>query len=316
VETKPTPSIRWRMSLIVSAGLILLIVTTFVISLMVSAAVNQDDERLALLAASPSETNVQRILTGEQDDAIIALLNRALTTHDETAINQAVNLIRLRRADNVGMVRGMYAALFISSLMFLLIGLWFTQQIIVAPVEELDRIANRIASGDLDTPVVLEGQGEFRDLTSTFESMRLKLRYSYEQLTRWTRDLEARVAQRTQELTALSQVIAAASRSLESDAVLRTALEQSLQVVGVESGGSKTKRRINSNLPLGVVCRMRCVIKCACWNWAKVQPVARRRRRKRLWWKMSLNRPKWSKILRFKKAFAVSSPYRFEFTAA
>jgi two-component system nitrate/nitrite sensor histidine kinase NarX len=154
-----------------------------------------------------------------------------------SGLAQVTYLVRLRHESSTGMVRGMFASLFFSSLVFLLIGLWFTGQIVIMQVEALDAIANRIAAGDLDTPVTLDGQGEFIALANSFEKMRLELRQSREQLTRWMRDLEQHVAERTQQVTALSQVIAAASHSLELDTVLKTALEQVLQVMNAETGG-------------------------------------------------------------------------------
>jgi two-component system nitrate/nitrite sensor histidine kinase NarX len=166
------------------------------------------------------------------------------------SLAEATRLVGLRRADGIGMVRGMYATLFLSSFLFLLFGLWFMQQSVVAPVEDLDRIAQRIAEGDFDTPVALGGQGEFFDLARSFETMRRELQRSRDQVTRWTRDLEAHVAERTQQISALSEVIAAASRSLELDTVLRTALEQALKVIGAETGALWLKNDEAHNLQL------------------------------------------------------------------
>lgn len=155
----------------------------------------------------------------------------------QAALAEAADLVRERRDQNVGMVRGMYAALFIASLIFLLIGLWFIQQVIVVPLEALHQAVQRIAAGDLDTPATLGGASEFEELARSFEGMRLELRESRRRLERWTSDLEAAVAQRTDQLAALSQVIAAASRSLDLETVLRTALEQALQAMKLELGG-------------------------------------------------------------------------------
>lgn len=166
---------------------------------------------------------------GERADAAVAAV--------QTALAEAEQAVRVRREQNVGMVRGMYAALFVASLIFLLIGLWFIQQAIVAPLEALHQAVQRIAAGDLDTPTTLGGASEFEELAQSFEGMRLELRESRRRLERWTGDLEAAVAQRTDQLAALSQVIAAASRSLDLDTVLRTALEQALQAMRLEMGG-------------------------------------------------------------------------------
>ncbi|MCX7707728.1 MAG: GAF domain-containing protein [Anaerolineae bacterium] len=155
----------------------------------------------------------------------------------EAALAEAERAVQVRHDQNVGMVRGMYAALFVASLIFLLIGLWFIQQAIVAPLEALHQAVRRIAAGDLDTPTTLGGASEFEELAQSFEGMRLELRESRRRLERWTSDLEAAVAQRTDQLAALSQVIAAACRSLDLDTVLRTALEQALQAMRLEMGG-------------------------------------------------------------------------------
>ncbi len=111
-----------------------------------------------------------------------------------------------------------------ASLIFLFIGLWFIQQIIVTPLESLHQAVQRIAAGDLDTPLAPAGASEFQELAHSFEDMRLELRESRGRLERWAGDLEAAVALRTEQLAALSQVTATASRSLEMETLLRTAL--------------------------------------------------------------------------------------------
>ncbi|MBI5650877.1 MAG: GAF domain-containing protein [Chloroflexi bacterium] len=249
--------IRLRASLIFFAGLFLLISATVFITFQISDAVARDDARLSALAqmraawnADPSPTrlsNSARALLFERpDEQTIAESLERLTTVAQSshadaditrAFDDAARVIQLRRESNAGMVRGMFAALFLSTIAFLMIGLWFTQQTIVAPVESLDRIARRIAEGDFETAVALDGEGEFRELARSFETMRVNLRQSREQTNRFTRELETHVSTRTQQLAALSQVIATASRSLELETVARTALDQSLEVIGVETGG-------------------------------------------------------------------------------
>lgn len=199
--------IRLQTGFIFFVGLFLLITTTIVITYIISSTIEPDTVNL-----SPGSN----------------VFEQREETEDSLKIQQAAQM---------GMVRGMYAALFLSTLIFLLVGLWFTEQTIVAPVEALYQIANRIASGDLDTPVALGGHGEFLTLSHNFETMRLRLQQSREQLLRWAESLQMHVARRTQQISALSQVVATASRSLDLDEVLRTALNQSLQVMDVEIGG-------------------------------------------------------------------------------
>lgn len=185
-------------------------------------------ERLALERA----LSAWQALLAADDERVVAAAAAV-----RAALDEAERSIRTRREQNIGMVRGMYAALFVASLIFLLIGLWFIQQAIVAPLEALHQAVQRIAAGDLDTPTTLGGASEFEELAQSFEGMRLELRESRRRLERWTNDLEAAVVQRTDQLAALSQVIAAASRSLDLDTVLHTALEQSLQAMRLEMGG-------------------------------------------------------------------------------
>ncbi len=173
-------NIRTQTGLIFFAGVLSLVVVTFAISVVVGNAIRQDDARLAML------------------DSHVAASPSAGTPDDEVAIRQ-------RRDGNVGMIRGMFGALFLSSLVFLLIGLWFVQQIIVAPIEALDQIARRVASGDLDTPTQLGGSSEFQDLAQSFETMRLELRAAAARQAEWAAQLEERVAQRTEELATLHQ---------------------------------------------------------------------------------------------------------------
>jgi nitrate/nitrite-specific signal transduction histidine kinase len=173
-------NLRAQTGLIFFAGLLSLVLVTFAVSLAIGGSIRQDSARLAQLEA------------GAPADA------------GETAGD-----IRARRDGNLGMVRGMYAALFLSSLVFLLIGLWLIQQIIVAPVEALDQMARRIASGDLETPATLGGSGEFQELARSFEVMRLELREAAARQTQWAEDLELRVRERTQQLAEATEEVRA-----------------------------------------------------------------------------------------------------------
>ncbi|MEW5718911.1 MAG: GAF domain-containing protein [Chloroflexota bacterium] len=308
-QSLPNPSIRLRVGLIISAGLVLLVGAVVGVTFGFSEAVARDGERVhlldalnlemaqsdqALAASATFEPTARALLDGgvarrgetepvrvepiedaetkqslekmlaawreflrahaqaqrAPADAVLFARVRDARAAAQTNLTEVTRLIGLRRADGIGMVRGMYATLFLSSLLFLLFGLWFMQQSVVTPVEDLDRIAHRIAAGDFDTPVALGGQGEFLDLTRSFETMRRELQRSRDQMTRWTRDLEAHVAERTQQISALSEVIAAASRSLELDTVLSTALQQSLKVIGAETGALWLKDDDAQNLQL------------------------------------------------------------------
>jgi two-component system, NarL family, nitrate/nitrite sensor histidine kinase NarX len=207
-------SIRSQTGALFFAGLFLLVAAVFAISMLVSESIRVDGLLIAQLEA---EQGFGEAPAGAATEEIAA--------------------IRERRDGNIGMVRGLFAALFLASLVFLFIGLWFIQQIIVSPLEALHLVARRVATGDLDTPAELGGAQEFQDLAASFEGMRLELREARARQSRWTAELETRVSQRTQQLAALSQVTATASRSLELDVLGATALEQALLVMDMEAGG-------------------------------------------------------------------------------
>ncbi|MCB0209989.1 MAG: GAF domain-containing protein, partial [Anaerolineae bacterium] len=113
---------------------------------------------------------------------------------------------------------------------------WMAQRI-MQPVPQLVKAASKIAHGDLSTPITVDGVAELSILADSFESMRRNLQDSQDELAHWARTLEARVAQRTQELAALSEVVAFASLSQSGPQLMDTALEQSLTAMNAEMGG-------------------------------------------------------------------------------
>jgi two-component system nitrate/nitrite sensor histidine kinase NarX len=269
----PPSAIRTRTGFIFFLGISILILSTVGVTVWVNTLINQDKERAALLSTLQSQAIDVRTITPEErlelDNAFELLLNGGEWVQmdgssfefppegDETLIRflgearsalqtsgqvdatlaHALDFVRLRSTENLGMARGLYAALFIGITCFLLVGLWFTEEWIARPVEELIDITSRISTGDLDTPIQPSEGQEFAEVVESLESMRVELRESREKLARWANDLEARIAQRTEQLIALSRVVTAASHSMELSHILRTALEQARQAVGVEIGG-------------------------------------------------------------------------------
>jgi two-component system nitrate/nitrite sensor histidine kinase NarX len=132
-------------------------------------------------------------------------------------------------------LRGLWGSLIL--ILFLAVtGVWMVKRL-VRPVPQLVQAARKIAHGDLDSPVQVQGSSELGELAESFEVMRQRLQDSHQQLTAWTQELEHRVAQRSQELTALSEVVAFASRSQSKTEFLITALNLALRVMGAEMGG-------------------------------------------------------------------------------
>lgn len=99
-----------------------------------------------------------------------------------------------------------------------------TRQTLVKPVEALAAGSRRVAAGDLDVRIAAQREDELGLLAKSFNQMAAQLATSRQ-------ELETRVADRTRELTALYDVTAVASASLELDEVLSRSLAQVMAVM-------------------------------------------------------------------------------------
>lgn len=77
---------------------------------------------------------------------------------------------------------------------------WVTTRRVVKPTEQLTAAAERIARGDLASPIDVVAQDEVGDLAESLDEMRLRLRDAYDAAERTNRELESRVAERTARL--------------------------------------------------------------------------------------------------------------------
>jgi signal transduction histidine kinase len=100
---------------------------------------------------------------------------------------------------------------------------------ITGPITDFTAAAQRIAGGDFSHPITVETGDELEELAHQFNTMAVNLKDSYE-------TLEMRVAQRTQELTALNSVAAVVSRSLDLEQILTDALTKTIEVLDMEAG--------------------------------------------------------------------------------
>lgn len=157
-----------------------------------------------------------------------------LTTRDWTVVAMLPESEILAPASRVTL-RGLWASL--ALILFLGITVVWVAKRLVQPVPRLAQAARKIAQGDLETPVHVQGSSELGELAENFEVMRQRLQDSHRELITWASELERRVAQRSQELTALSEVVAFAGRSLTQAELLDTALKHALRVMKAEMGG-------------------------------------------------------------------------------
>ena len=77
---------------------------------------------------------------------------------------------------------------------------WVTTRRVVKPTELLMRAAERMAGGDLTSPIQVRAQDEVGQLAESLEAMRQRLNVAQETIERANRELESRVADRTARL--------------------------------------------------------------------------------------------------------------------
>lgn len=141
------------------------------------------------------------------------------------------------------------------SLVVLLVVTLVGARLLVRPVRILTSAADRIAAGNLETPIrVVEG-GEIGRLGETLEAMRIRLRTSLEEISRWGKKLETKVAERTEELkdrnrqlTALTAVATAANESPDLPRMLERCLDIVLEHTGMEAGAVRLLDRESGRL--------------------------------------------------------------------
>jgi two-component system nitrate/nitrite sensor histidine kinase NarX len=176
------------------------------------------------------------LLVGEFNDARerVYFSGARLATRDWTVLAMLPETEMLAPARRVT-AHGLAAVIILTSLLGVTV-VWLTQRI-MRPVPQLVIAARKIAGGDLSTPVAAKGSSELGELAENFEAMRHNLQKSQDELGHWAQTLEARVAQRSQELAALSEVIAFAGLSESRSDLMHITLELSLKVMDAEMGG-------------------------------------------------------------------------------
>lgn len=101
---------------------------------------------------------------------------------------------------------------------------------ITGPIADFTEAAQRIAAGNFSQRIEVHTGDELEDLAIQFNRMASQLKESYE-------NLEVRVAQRTQELTALNSIASVVSQSLDLEQILPDALNKTIEVMGMQAGG-------------------------------------------------------------------------------
>jgi nitrate/nitrite-specific signal transduction histidine kinase len=102
---------------------------------------------------------------------------------------------------------------------------------ITRPLERLTRAAEQIADGNLSQEIQLNTGDELEKLGRQFNKMSAALAVSYA-------ELEHELTARTKELSALNRISAEVSSSWDLESVLKTALQESLQLMGLTQGAA------------------------------------------------------------------------------
>ena len=139
----------------------------------------------------------------------------------------------------LGLPRALQNQLLLFGAVVLLAGLvlaWITTRAVVRPVNALIDATQRIAAGDLDHPLNPTAEDEVGRLARSFDEMRLELKQSRAEIAGWNRELEARVQQRTRELSALVESSHALAATLDLDLLFDTLIKQTREVVPSAEG--------------------------------------------------------------------------------
>ena len=101
---------------------------------------------------------------------------------------------------------------------------------ITRPINELGQTAQEVAKGNFGHAVIVQTGDEIEELANQFNLMSSQLQESYTQL-------EQQVTARTKELAVLNAIAATVNQSHDLGQILNDALDETLQVMNIESGG-------------------------------------------------------------------------------
>jgi two-component system NtrC family sensor kinase len=104
---------------------------------------------------------------------------------------------------------------------------FFVHRLVYVPLRDLETGAKRLSSGNLEQPIPVRSEDEFGQLAASFNAMTAALRNSQLELREWGRNLEQKVAKRTQELR-VAEAEAARGEKLASVGLLAAGIAHEL----------------------------------------------------------------------------------------
>jgi signal transduction histidine kinase len=124
--------------------------------------------------------------------AVVPLADSPFYVVLEQPVDVALALpFRLREQLLLAILVGFLAALIVA---------WITTRHVVKPTEQLTVAAERMAGGDLASPIKVAAQDEIAKLAESLEAMRQRLRAAYQAVEDTNKELELRVKERTERL--------------------------------------------------------------------------------------------------------------------
>jgi putative nucleotidyltransferase with HDIG domain len=107
---------------------------------------------------------------------------------------------------------------------------WMEEELVLGPIRELLRATQRLAAGDLATPMRITGNDETAELSREFETMRLKM-------ADWNGTLSSAVERQTHRLSTLYAIDRVSSQTLALEEVLTVSLDRILDLLHMDAGG-------------------------------------------------------------------------------
>lgn len=140
------------------------------------------------------------------------------------------------------------------------IGLTFTlRRIVLKPLSGLAESAQRLSQGDYATRTRSDTNDEigilarsFNEMAESVEQHGRELEASHQELARWNIDLEQKVEQRTNQLSALNAIITTVSQSLDLGWILDATLTKILSLMAVDAGAIHLLDRKSDRLDIVV----------------------------------------------------------------